>query len=159
MSILRHDADTHLSYVRKAGQNVASPWNEEARVVVWLRVNSATAPEATVTLTPGFRQIKGIHLLRVVTPDGAPGTRGIRILTQAGESLFPFNRVGLDNPPGNDTPVYPLNTDINVPLVHYKDANGHLEGRLTVEQSDFDGADVADSKVAIMLLLELASWQ
>jgi hypothetical protein len=155
-TIIKHDLD-HLGYTRRSGQNVDDPANHRAEAVVFVRINSSTTPSASFQFTPGFQHIKKITLVRVLTQDGALGARSIDIKNGRGESIFPFNRVAADAAPRQ--PLYPVNTELDLPLVMYRDANGTLEGHITVDQYDFAGAPVADSKVCIVLRLDLASWQ
>lgn len=154
--VAKRDYD-NLEYTRRSGQNVDDPTNRRAEAIVFVRVNSATSPSASFQFTPGFQHIKKVTLVRILTEDGALGARSIDIKNGRGESLFPFNRVAADTGPRQ--PLYPVNTELDLPLVLYRDANGTLEGHITVDQFDFDGAPVADSKVCIVLRLELASWQ
>jgi hypothetical protein len=155
-TIIKHDLD-HLGYTRRSGHNVDDPVNHTAEAIVFVRVNGSTSPSTSFQFTPGFQHIKKITLVRIITDGGAIGARSIDIKNGRGDSIFPFNRVAADTAPRQ--PLYPVNTELDLPLAIYRDANGTLEGHISVDQYDFDGALVADSKVCIVLRLELASWQ
>lgn len=156
-TIVRQDYKNTISYPRSSGHGVAEPTNSTAEAVVFVRVNSATKPDATFQFTPGFHHIKKITLVRIITEDGLAGTRSILIYNGFGDSLFPYNRVAADAAPR--LPVYPVNTELDLPIAFYRDATGSLEGHIQVIQSNFDGTPVSDSQVCIVLRLELASWQ